>query len=148
MEAFRSIVKKGGIDMSRKFEKTAAYTGSAWQIASGLYTVFIYSMKVRGMEAGIAVNSHIQETSAKLMADNLYMISVTFGMFSLIVGALNIYLSRKLNDKKAEIGIPIWFVICGFVSYLITDFISAIAFIAAGVIAIARNKTIKTYFET
>ncbi|MCM8709688.1 hypothetical protein M2651_01465 [Clostridium sp. SYSU_GA19001] len=134
--------------MNRKFEKRLAYLGALWQVASGLYTMFIYSIKVRGLEESLALSSYKVETSAKVMSDNLYMFSVTFGMLFIIIGAVNIYLIRKLSDKRPETKIPVWFFVCGILSYLVTDFISAAAFIVSGVITLARNKAIIVYYKT
>jgi hypothetical protein len=133
--------------MSRGFEKIAAYIGAAWQIASGFYTIFVYSFWIRNKGAGLAVNSEALQFSSKVMADNLYMVSVTFGMLMVIIGAVNVYFTRMLSGKKAEVKIPIWFIVCSILSFLLTDLISCFAFMISGIIALARNKTIKTLFE-
>jgi hypothetical protein len=128
--------------MSRRFEKVAGYIGAAWQIASGIYTIFVYSFWIRNKGAGIAVDSEVLQVSSKLMADNLYMVSVSFGMLMVIIGALNVYFARKLSGKKAEIKIPIWFIVCSIMSFLITDLIGCFAFMTSGIITLARNKSI------
>lgn len=133
--------------MSRRFEKISAYIGAAWQIASGLYTMFVYSFWIRNKGAGLAVNTDVLQFSSKVMADNLYMVSVTFGMLTVIIGALNVYFARKLNSKKSEIKIPIWFIVCSIISFLLTDLISCFTFMASGIIALARNKSIKVLSE-
>lgn len=133
--------------MSRRFEKGAAYIGAIWQIGSGLYTMLVYSFWIRNKEVGMAVNSEIQQTSSKVMANNLYMVSVTFGMFVVLIGVLNIYLARKLSTKRAETKIPIWFISCSIVAFLFTDFISCFAFMTSGIIALARNKSIELLFQ-
>ncbi|HEX9025319.1 MAG TPA: hypothetical protein VF839_02545, partial [Clostridium sp.] len=59
------------------------------------------------------------------------------------LGLLNLYLSKSLGNNRVEKKIPIWFIVCGIISYFLMDFISCFAFVISGVIAIAKNKSIK-----
>lgn len=128
--------------MSRKFEKILALIGAVWQIGSGLYTIFIYGTWIRGQilegEGVTAVNA----MSSKVIAKNLYSFTVTFGIFFVLVGIINLYCLYRLNSKTVDKKIPIWFIVCSLISFFCMDIIGCITFMAAGIIALARNKSI------
>jgi len=127
--------------MTRKFEKSIAMVGSIWQIGSGIVTMLIYATWVRSQGPSLSLATD-KFTSSRLLTNNIYIFTVTFGMLYLLIGLLNFYLAKKLKSDEVEVKTPIWFMTCGVVSLLFMDFIGAIAFIIAGLIALARNKSI------
>ena len=128
--------------MNRRFEKRVAYAGAFWEIISGLITIFGYSLWVRGQGAEVKGAPAINNAAVQIYADNLFMFSVTFGILFVTLGVINIIMIRKLKDGEVQYKIPIWFTICGIASYLLMDFIGAIALISSGVLSLARNKSI------
>jgi preprotein translocase subunit SecG len=128
--------------MSRKFEKALAFIGAVWQIGTGLFTMLFYGTWIRGqvLEAGEASVAEVM--SSKVVAKNLYSFTVTFGIFFVIVGVVNLYCAYRLNAKTVDKKIPIWFIICSLISFFCMDIIGCIAFMAAGIVALARNKSI------
>lgn len=129
--------------MNRKFERMFAYIGCSWQILSGVVTILIYSTWIKGQGFKVTGNSPLNISASQSVIDSIYIFSTTLGMLFLGLGLLNLYLSRKLRNNKIEKKIPVWFIICGITSYFLMDFISCITFIISGIVAMARNKSIK-----
>lgn len=127
--------------MTRKFEKSLAMVGSVWQIGSGLVTILIYATWIRTQGPGLDVATD-KFISSKLLTNNIYLFTVSFGMMYVIAGVINFYLAKKLKTNEVEVKTPIWFVICGVISLFFMDFIGTLTFIMAGLIALARNKAI------
>ena len=128
--------------MTRKFEKSVAMIGSVWQIVSGLVTMLIYAAWVRGQGPALSMATD-KYISSKLLTNNIYIFTVTFGMLYFLIGAINFYLAKRLKSNEVEVKTPMWFVICGVISLFLMDFIGTLAFIIAGLIALARNKSIR-----
>jgi preprotein translocase subunit SecG len=101
--------------MSRKFEKTLAFIGAIWQIGTGLYTIFIYGTWIRSQVLDGEGVSVADVMSSKVVAKNLYSFTVTFGIFFVIVGIVNLYCSYRLNAKIVDKKVPIWFIICSLI---------------------------------
>lgn len=129
--------------MNRRFEKIIAYVGSAWQILSGFITIFAYSTWIKGQGIKVTGSSQLYIDASQSVMDSVYSFSTTLGIFFVGIGLLNLYLSKRLRKNEVEVKIPTWFIICGGISFFLMDFISCIAFIASGIIAMARNKSIK-----
>ncbi len=129
--------------MNRKFEKVIAYIGASWQIISGLATIFIYALWIKKQGIDIQGDSKLSIMSAQIVIDNLYMFSVTFGFLFVILGIVNFILTKKLKNDESQVKIPVWFIFCGIISYILMDFIGGLAFIGAGVLSLAKNKTIE-----
>ncbi|MBU3189614.1 hypothetical protein K9O30_07310 [Clostridium bowmanii] len=127
--------------MTRKFEKSIALVGSVWQIVSGIVTMLIYATWIRSQGPGLKIATD-KFISLKLLTNNIYIFTVTFGMLYFLVGVINFYLARRLNINKVEVKTPIWFVICGIISLCFMDFIGTLTFIISGLTALARNKSI------
>lgn len=129
--------------MSRKVEKIFAYIGCSWQIISGFITIFIYSIWIKKQGFEVTGKSELDISASQSIIDSIYSFSTTLGILFLGLGLLNLYLSKKLRNDQIEKKIPVWFIICGVISYFLMDFLSCFTFIASGVIALARNKSIK-----
>lgn len=129
--------------MNRRFEKIIAYTGGTWQILSGLITIFAYSTWIKKQGFNITGSSQLYINASQSVVDSIYSFTTTIGLLFVGLGILNLFLAKKIKSEKVEKKIPIWFIICGIISYFLMDFISCIAFIASGVIAMAKNKSIK-----
>lgn len=91
----------------------------------------------------VAGGSELNISASQSVIDSIYTFSTTLGILFLGLGLLNLYLSKRLKNDRVEKKIPIWFIACGIISYFLMDFISCFVFITSGVIAIAKNKSIK-----
>lgn len=129
--------------MNRRIERIFAYIGCSWQIISGVITIFIYSTWIKKQGFEVTGSSQLNISASQSIIDSIYTFSTTLGILFLGLGLLNLYLSRSLRKDRVEKRIPIWFVVCGVISYFLMDFLSCFAFIVSGVIAMARNKSIK-----
>jgi uncharacterized membrane protein HdeD (DUF308 family) len=116
--------------------------GSIWQIVSGLLTIFVYAsfIKNKGLHSTYPTIAKLE--AAQSIFGSLYMFAVTFGMLFLILGILNFVLAKSLKDDKAEVKKPIWFLLLGLASYFVMDILGSLMFLSAGLLALAKNKSI------
>ncbi len=116
--------------------------GSIWQIVSGLLTIFVYASFIKNEGLNSSYNTLAKLEAAQSIFGSLYMFSVSFGMLFVILGVINFILAKTLNDHKVEVKKPIWFILLGFASYFVMDLIGAFMFLTAGILALAKNKSI------
>ncbi|WP_026566764.1 hypothetical protein [Bacillus sp. UNC41MFS5] len=128
--------------MNRKLERKLVMVGSIWQIVSGLLTIFVYASYIKNEGLNSSYNTIARLEAAQSIFGSLYMFSVSFGMLFVIMGILNFVLAKTLKDDKAEVKKPIWFILLGFGSYLVMDLLGALMFLSAGILALAKNKSI------
>ncbi|MFF2447107.1 hypothetical protein ACFVSW_08375 [Neobacillus sp. NPDC058068] len=128
--------------MNRKLERRLLMVGSTWQIVSGLLTIFVYASYIKNEGLNSSYNTLAKLEAAQSIFGSLYMFSVTFGMLFVILGILNFVLAKTLKDDKAEVKKPIWFILLGFASYLVMDLLGCLLFLSAGILALAKNKSI------
>lgn len=129
--------------MNRNIERRIAYVGGAWQVISGVITIFMYSTWIKKQGFSVVGDSQLNISASQSMIDSIYTFSTTLGILFLGLGLLNLYLSKSMRNDRIEKKIPVWFVLCGIMSYFLMDFLSCFTFIVSGVIAMARNKAIK-----
>ncbi|MFK9092032.1 hypothetical protein [Bacillus salipaludis] len=128
--------------MNRKLERRLIMVGSTWQIVSGLLTIFVYASYIKNEGLNSSYNTLAKLEAAQSIFGSLYMFSVTFGMLFVILGILNFVLAKRLKDDQAEVKKPIWFILLGFASYLVMDLLGSLMFLSAGILALAKNKSI------
>ncbi|ETI70644.1 hypothetical protein BAVI_01220 [Neobacillus vireti LMG 21834] len=128
--------------MNRKLERRLLMVGSTWQILSGLLTIFVYASYIKNKGLNSSYNTLAKLEAAQSIFGSLYMFSVSFGMLFVILGILNFVLAKTLKDDKAEVKKPIWFILLGVASYLVMDLLGALMFLSAGILALAKNKSI------
>lgn len=129
--------------MSRKFERVAVFIVGIWQIVVGFITIYLYANRYKqssleGMEFSI-----IQEKAIQSFESNLYIFTVSLGLLYVLMGVINIYLSRKIIDQSVQRKIPFILIIMGIVSYLLMDIVSGILCLSTGVLALSKNKLMK-----
>lgn len=134
--------------MNRNLERKTMLIGGIWQVVSGIITIFIYSTSIKVGGVAQAAASNIDLDTSKLFIDSAYMVSVSLGLAYLIMGILNIVLSRSFKITNVEIKKPIITIVCGIVSYLLMDFISCFIYVVSGIIALSKNKAIKLIVTT
>ncbi|SDM51847.1 hypothetical protein SAMN04488137_0539 [Fictibacillus solisalsi] len=128
--------------MNRKLERKLVVIGASWQILSGLLTIFAYGSYIKSKGSSIHDTSFAQMKAIQSLFGSLYSFTVTFGMLFVILGIVNLYLVRSLKDDKVEVKRSVWFLVLGVSSYFLMDFIGAVLFLSAGILALAKNKTI------
>ncbi|UGB33190.1 hypothetical protein [Metabacillus sp. B2-18] len=128
--------------MNRKLERRLILIGAIWQIISGLLTIFLYASYIKSEGLKASYNSVAKLEALESVFGSLYMFSVTFGMMFVVLGILNIWLSKTLRDDQIEMKKPIWFILLGLASYFVMDILGSIMFLSAGFLALAKNKSI------
>ena len=128
--------------MNRKLERNIILTGSIWQIVSGLLTIFVYASIIKKEGLNASFNTVAKLEAAQSIFGSLYMFSVSFGLLFVILGILNLVLAKSMKDDKPEVKKPIWFIVLGILSYFVMDILGAFLFLSAGILAIAKNKSI------
>jgi hypothetical protein len=128
--------------MNRKVERRLVMVGSIWQIVSGLLTIFAYASFIKREGLHSSYNTFAKLEAAQSIFGSLYMFAVSFGMLFVILGVINFVLAKTLKNDKTEVKKPIWFILLGFASYLVMDLIGSLMFLSAGILALAKNKSI------
>ncbi|MBD8068663.1 hypothetical protein [Bacillus sp. PS06] len=128
--------------MNRKLERRLIMIGSIWQITTGLLTIFVYASYIKSEGLKDSYTSFVNLEAAESIFGSLYMFSVSFGMLFVILGILNFVLARTLKDDQTEVKKPIWFISLGLASYFVMDILASILFLSAGILALAKNKSI------
>ncbi|MGX6443929.1 hypothetical protein ACWM35_12005 [Neobacillus sp. K501] len=128
--------------MNRKLERRLIMVGSAWQIVSGLLTIFVYASYIKNEGLNSSYNTLAKLEAAQSIFGSLYMFTVSFGMLFVILGIVNFVLAKSLKDDQAEVKKPIWFILLGGASYLVMDLLGSLMFLSAGILALAKNKSI------
>lgn len=129
--------------MTRKLERILMYIGAGWQMAAGAITIFFYASYIKKQGLGIKEPSLPKAEAFRSAFDSLYMFAVTFGMLFIALGLINLYLAAQLRDEEVSVKIPIWLLIIGLSSYLVMDLLGSLIFLSAGLLALAKNKSIK-----
>ena len=131
--------------ISRKKERGLLLIAGIWQICNGLITMFMYAPTHRreGLDLIDDSVTIVEAEAISQVFGSVYMFIVVFGMIYLIAGILFVYLSRKMMDNKIVYIIPIVALITGLIAYFVMDIISVIFCLAAGVLALAKNKAVK-----
>ncbi|HEX9025035.1 MAG TPA: hypothetical protein VF839_01085, partial [Clostridium sp.] len=113
--------------MNRKLERIFAYIGCIWQMIVGVITIFPYSLWIKKQGIMVTGSSELNISASQSVIDSIYTFSTTLGILFLGLGLLNLYLSKSLGNNRVEKKIPIWFIVCGIISYFLMDFISCFA---------------------
>ncbi|WP_180349952.1 hypothetical protein [Bacillus sp. D386] len=128
--------------MNRKLERRLVMVGSIWQIVSGLLTIFVYASYIKNEGLNSDYNTLAKLEAAQSIFGSLYMFSVSFGMLFVISGIVNFVMAKLLKDNQLEVKKPIWFILIGVTSYLVMDLLGSLMFLSAGILALAKNKSI------
>lgn len=129
--------------MSRKFERVAVFIVGIWQIIVGFITIYLYANRYKQSSLTEMEFSIVQEKAIQSFESNLYIFTVSLGLLYVLMGVINIYLSRKIIDQSVQRKIPFILIIMGIVSYLLMDIVSGILCLSAGVLALSKNKLMK-----
>lgn len=132
--------------MSNKMEKTLVYIASGWQLLDGLITIFIYGPYIRQKGSHTAELSFVEREGLNSLLGSIYSVASIFGILLILLGLITIYLTRTYLKKGiVPKKVPIWFLICGIFSYFTIDIISLILYMGAGIIILAKNRSLKIH---
>jgi len=134
-----------GQKISRKTERLLMVIAGLWQIFNGVITIYVYAPYHR--RAGLDLIDYsvtiIEAEAISQVFANFYMFIVIYGMIYMVIGLLLVYLSRKMTDNKVTYAIPITALVIGLAAYFGMDIMSVVFCSLTGVLALAKNKSIK-----
>ncbi len=120
------------------------YIASVWQILSGVITIFFYSFYIRGQASQLGSLSPIESMGVQSIFKNLYMFSVTYGLFFVVIASVNALITWKMvKDHSVQYKIPLIWLGLAVIFFFLSDFISVMFYVSAGVIALAKNRVLK-----
>lgn len=129
--------------MKRRAEKYLVIGGAIWNIIAAALTIFGYAGWFR--EEGMS-RFHLQDQvtyANSSLLDSLVHVVMIYGIFILIIGIVNLYVAKFLDNQLIDKRIMIWLGICTAISFLSFDVIGIFFYLAALVIYVARNKALK-----
>lgn len=132
--------------MSRSFERNIIYVASGWQIVTGFITMFFYAtyIKKQGVEASLGNLQFAERKGMESLFDSLFTYTVTYGLFFILIGILNILFAKKiLKDETIQYKLPLYWIGLAVICYFLSDFISVALLMTGAVIVLAKNKPIK-----
>ncbi|MEH6991838.1 hypothetical protein V7075_03915 [Neobacillus drentensis] len=128
--------------MTRKLERKLIYIGAIWEMITGLITILLYASYIKKQGLGVKETSFAKVEAIQSVFGSLYMFSVTFGMLFIAIGLINFLVAKNLKDNEVTVKVPIWLFIIGLASYFLMDILSSLMFLSAGILALAKNKSI------
>jgi len=133
------------MNINRKFERRIVYILGVWQIMDGLITILFYGIY---QQNNLITNSGIpseQIYASEDILSSMFIFITVFGLLLIGFGLLNLVIAKNyIKDTIINNKIGIWLLILGVTSYFIMDILSVVLSISAGVIYLAKNKSIKT----
>ncbi|TCP21332.1 hypothetical protein EV207_1439 [Scopulibacillus darangshiensis] len=132
--------------MSNKMERILAYIASGWQLLDGIITIFIYGTYIRNKGSHISGLSFEEKKGLESLFGSIYSFVSTYGILLILLGLMTIYMTRTyLKNDSVPKRVPIWFLICGVVSYFTMDIISLVLYMGAAILILAKNRSIKIH---
>lgn|SRR5699024_7134814 len=133
------------MNINRKFERRIVYILGVWQIMDGLITILFYGIY---QQNNLITNSGIpseQIYASEDILSSMFIFITVFGLLLIGFGLINLVIAKNyIKDTIINNKIGIWLLILGVTSYFIMDILSVVLSISAGVIYLAKNKSIKT----
>lgn len=129
--------------MNRRLERKLIFIGAIWEIITGVITIFFYASLIKKQGLGVKETSFAKIEAVNSIFGSLYMFSVSFGMLFIALGLINLFLAKNLKDHDVTVKVPIWFLFIGLASYFMMDIPSSLMFLSAGILALAKNKSIE-----
>ncbi|MCM3513286.1 MULTISPECIES: hypothetical protein [Carnobacterium] len=130
--------------MKRNIERKLFLAGSIWNIINAFITVFAYSMWVRseGISYLRTIPTNVVEVNGNLV-DSLFTVSVTYGLLLFVIGFINFFIIKKIEDGKIQKKIILWTGALIFLSLLTLDIISLLCYLIMFVVYQSKNKAIR-----
>ncbi|WP_265457894.1 hypothetical protein [Enterococcus sp. HY326] len=122
--------------MNRKIERRLVKITGIWQIIDGLITILVYGIyQQQVLTGGLSTIEHV---------GNMFFFICMFGTLLIGLGLFNLILSKRyMKDQETSKKIGCYLLVLGIFSYFIMDFVTMVLAMAAGVIFLARNKSIR-----
>lgn len=126
--------------MSRNIERKLVYVVGSWQLVHGLFTILYYSIFQRN-----TVSTAIYyQFDGMLSAGTIFAVINTFGTLVMGVGLFNLVVAKNyMKDNTISKKIGAWLILIGLFSYFIMDMPSLVLAMSAGILYLAKNKSIK-----
>lgn len=135
--------------MSNKMERIIVYIASAWQLLDGLITIFFYGPYIRQKGSHIDELSFGEKQGLNSLFGSIYSFVSIYGILLILLGLITIYLTKSyLKNDIVPKKVPFWFLICGIFSYFTMDIISLVLYMGAGIIILAKNRSIKIHAKS
>lgn len=121
--------------MERKRERQIVTIMGIWQIIDGLITILYYGLYKLG--------STLATTSSTLNR-SMFTLTCSFGILLITLGMVNLLLGKRyIKNGKIHYKIGFFLIFQALISYFMMDIISVILGMTAGVILLAKNKSIR-----
>lgn len=132
--------------MSRTLEKKLTFWCGIWQMVDGIITIIGYGtyIKIIGSRNGNILN-YANARALSSVFGSMYIFLVIFGTILIGLGLLNLYFSKTyLENNKITYVVPICLLIEAILAYFCMDLITTILMGIAGIVALSKNKAIKS----
>ncbi|WP_226793424.1 hypothetical protein [Bacillus sp. B1-b2] len=131
--------------MSRRLERNLVRIVGVWQIIDGLITILVYGTLKKVGGANLIENTSFAYMKAmESIVGSIYIFIGIFGAALIGLGMFNLVCAKKyIKDDQVHVKVALWLFICGAFSYIIMDIVSVILCMSAGLIILAKNKSIK-----
>ncbi|MCE4047565.1 MULTISPECIES: hypothetical protein [Bacillaceae] len=131
--------------MNRRLERNLVRIAGIWQIIDGLFTILVYGTLKKVEGANLIENTSFAYMKAlESVVGSIYIFIAIFGSILIGVGMFNLVCAKKyIKDDQVHVKVAVWFLVCGAMSYIIMDIISVVLYMSAGMILLAKNKSIK-----
>ncbi|MGL4336671.1 MAG: hypothetical protein ACRCST_07235 [Turicibacter sp.] len=129
--------------ISRRNERTIFIIASVWQVLSGVYTAFVYAIYLKRNGVTVSNGSELDMVSAQMIANNLFTVAFTIGVFFMILGIINFFIAKRIKDDQIERKFAWWYGGCAVICFLMMDLISVGLLMIGSVLMLAKNKAVK-----
>lgn len=131
--------------MSRRLERNLVRIVGVWQIIDGLITILVYGTLKKVGGANLIENTSFAYMKAmESIVGSIYIFIGIFGAALIGLGMFNLVCAKKyIKDDQVHVKVALWLLICGAFTYIIMDIVSVILCMSAGLIILAKNKSIK-----
>lgn len=130
--------------MKRNTEKKLVYIVSFWHFLNAVITIFIFGTNLRNNGTAMLSQMYPELGSASSsLVDNVFIVISTYGLVLIIIGILNIYFLKGMEDNKINKQWQIWLLVMLIVSFITMDVISIFLYLITLIIYNSKNKAIR-----
>ncbi|KLV28247.1 hypothetical protein CHH55_01255 [Niallia circulans] len=136
--------------MNRKLERNLVRIVGVWQIIDGLITILLYGTLKKVEGARLAEDSaFVYMKAMESYVGSVYIFIGMFGALLIGLGLINLVCAKKyMIDDQVHVKVAVWLFVCGALSYIIMDIISLVLCMSAGILVLAKNKSIRKINRT
>lgn len=129
--------------MKRKAEKRVLLAAAIWNILNAAMTIFGYSgwFRNEGIDAFKKGNEYSYLSTSLL--DSLIQVVMIYGLIVLVIGVINLFVSRFMENSLIDRRVMIWLGVCTILSFISFDMIGILLYLVTFVLYMARNKALK-----